>query len=89
MLINCIALILNIIVSLQEILVIESKIFLLFSCHNQLVLDISQLGFTIEYLGVQISVSSILILSLSLQIRFVAELPVEVSLKGLSLSHKS
>jgi len=40
-LINCIALILDIIVSLQEILVIESKVFLLLSGNDQLVLDIS------------------------------------------------
>jgi len=65
-LINCIALIFDIIVSLQEILIIESKVFLLFSGNDQLVLDISQLGFTIKYLGVQISVSCILIFSLSL-----------------------
>ena len=40
-LINSIAFVLDIIVSLQEILVIESKVFLLLSSNNQLVLDIS------------------------------------------------
>lgn len=89
MLVDGIALGLDVIISFQEILIVEPEVLLLFSGHHQLVLGVPEFGLSLEDLRVQLSVSSILILSLSLQVRFMGKLAVEVSLKGLGLSHES
>ena len=89
MLVDGVTLGLHIVISLQEILVVEPEVVLLLPSDRQLIFGVTELGLSFEYLSVEISVSRILGLCLSLQVRFVRQLSVKVSLEGLSLSHES
>lgn len=55
----------------------------------ELVIDISQSSLSFENLGLELTASSVLILSSSLKIRLLSKLAIEVSLEGLSLNHQS
>lgn len=88
-LVDGVALGLHIVVSLQEILVVESKVFLLLLGDRQLIFGVTEFSLSFKYLRVKISISRVFGLCLSLQVRFVSQLAVKVSLEGLSLSHES
>ena len=76
-------------VALHEVIVAESEIFLFFSGNHELLLEVSESLLSFEEVGLELSVSNVLVLSLSLQIRLVAELTVKVSLESLGLDHES
>ena len=81
MLLESIQLLLYILVSLHDVTVTESEVVLLFARHHQLVVGVPQASFSLEYLLLQLSISRVLALSLSLEVRFLSQLPVEVPLK--------
>ena len=76
MLIDGIALGFHIVVSLQEILIVESEVLLLFSGHHQLVFCVPEFGLSFEDLCIQLPISTIFLFRLSLQVRLVRKLAV-------------
>lgn len=80
---------LKVTISLHHIVVGESKVVLLLSGNDELIVGVSESIFSLENLGGKISVSGILTFSLSLEVSLLGELAVEVSLKRLGLNHKS
>lgn len=86
---NCINFWFHIRISIHEVFIAEYKVILLFSRNNELIVSCSQFGLSIEQLSLHISVSSIFILSLSLEITFLCELSIKISLHSLNFSCKS
>ena len=80
---------LKVTISFHHIVVGESKVVLLLSGNDELIVGVSESIFSLENLGGKISVSGILTFSLSLEVSLLGELAVEVSLKRLGLNHKS
>ena len=80
---------LDIAISIEQVVVGESKVISLLSCNHQLIICISKSIFSLEHLTVQLSVSSVLILTLSLEVSLLSQLSVKISLERLSLNHKS
>ena len=80
---------LDVLVSLEQVVVAESNVVLLLSGHEELVLELSESLFSFVLLGSKLSVTGIFVLSLSLQVRLVGELAIKISLKRLSLDHES
>lgn len=76
-------------VSIQHVIVTKSKVLLLLSGDHELLVSVSQSGVTLEGCGLQLSVSTILSISLSLEVGFLCELAIEVSLEGLGFNHES
>ena len=86
---NGIDLCLEVRISLHHIVIGETKVVLLLSGNHKLVIGVSKSIFSLEQLGGEISVSGILPLGLSLEVRFLSKLAIEVSLERLGLNHKS
>ena len=80
---------LNILVSLEEVIVAESEVFLLLAAHDESVVNVSEAGLSLKHLRIKLLVSDILILSLPLEVLLLTELAIEVSLKALYLYHES
>lgn len=80
---------LEVAVSLHQVVIRESKVVLLFSGNHKLVVSVSKSIFSLEHLGSKVSISGVFTLGLSLEVSLFGELPVEVSLEGLGLDHKS
>jgi len=86
---NSVYLGLEVTVSLHHVVIRESKVFLLLSGNDELILGVSESVLSLKYLGGEISVSGVLTFSLSLEVSLLGELAVEVSLERLGLNHKS
>lgn len=79
----------QILVSLHDITVTESHIFLFLSGYHQLVLDLSLSLFSLIQLSWEISVLRVFDFGLSLQVSFVGELAIQIALQSLRFNHKS
>ena len=80
---------LDVVVSLEQIIVVEAHVILFFAGDVQLVLDGTQSVLTLEGLCVEVSVAAILVFGVSRQVRLVSKLTVEVALQGSHLSVQS
>jgi hypothetical protein len=80
---------LDIIVSLQEVVVAESQVVLFLAGDEKLVFDVTHSLLSLVQLGLKFSVSNILAFSLSLEVGLVGELAVKVSLERLVFNQKS
>lgn len=79
---------LDVIVSLEHIIVVEAHIILLLAAHIQLIVGSTESVLALERLRVHVSVAHVLILSVSRQITLVRKLTVEVALQGGHLGVK-
>lgn len=87
-LIDSVALVLQVVVAVEQVLVIESEVFLFLSGDHELILSGAQLGFPVEHLSIELSVSQVLLLGLALQVGLVSQLAIKISLESLCLSHQ-
>ena len=82
-------LLLGILVSLHNVTVTKSEVVLLLTGHHQLVVSVPQSSLSFEDLLLEFSVSSVLALRLSLEVSFLSQLAVKISLKGLRFDHQA
>jgi len=87
--IKCIELTFDIIVSIEDVLVVESHSLLILSANSELIIDGSQSVFSLEDLSSEVSVTSILSFGLSSEIRLMSKLAIQISLESMDLSSKS
>ena len=87
--IKCIKLTFDIIVSIEDVLVVESHSLLILSANSELIIDGSQSVFSLEDLSSEVSVTSILSFGLSSEIRLMSKLAIQISLESMDLSSKS
>jgi len=80
---------LDIVVSLEQIIVVEAHIILLFAADIKLVLGATESLLALESLSIEISVAGVFIFSISRQVALVRELTIEVTLQGGHLSIQS
>lgn len=80
---------LDVLVAVKEVVVAEAEVVSLFASNHELVLNIPVAGLTLEQLALQLSISTIFIFGLALQVSLLGKLSVEVSLEGLGLDHKA
>ena len=89
MLVQSIDLTFNIVVSIEDVLIVESDIILILSGNHKLIFNSSQSVLPLEDLSGKISVTSILSLGLSSEIRLVGELAIQISLESMDLGVES
>ena len=89
MLVQSIDLTFNIVVSIEDVLIVESDIILILSGNQELLINSSQSVLPLEDLSGKISVTSILSLGLSSEIRLVGELAIQISLESMDLGVES
>lgn len=80
---------LDVVVSLEEVGIVEAKVIVLAASDSQLVIGSSQAVLSIEDLSVEVAVASVFRLSLTGQVLLVSKLPIKVSLEGMHLSIES
>lgn len=86
---KCADLSLDIVVSLEEVGVVEAQVILLTASDSQVVLDSSQAVLSVKDLSVEVTVASVLTLSLTSQVLLVGKLAIEVSLESVHFSIES
>jgi hypothetical protein len=79
----------NIIVSIKEVMIVESHGLLILSAYSKLIIDGSQSVFSLKDLSSEVSMTSILTLGSSCKVRLMNKLAIQISLESMDLSSKS